>query len=83
MIFTDAPKQQKTGTRFIGDKGWVHVDRAGIWAEPESLLKVKLKADELHLNESKHHQDDFLTASAAARTRCPTWTRRTWPRTSA
>ena len=59
MIFTDET-QQKPGTRFIGDKGWVHVDRAGIWAEPESLLKVKLKDDELHLHASKHHQDDFL-----------------------
>jgi len=59
MVFTD-DKQQKCGTRFIGDKGWVHVDRAGIWAEPESLLKEKIKPDELQLTESKHHQDDFL-----------------------
>jgi predicted dehydrogenase len=61
MIFTD-PLKQKTGTRFIGDKGWVHVDRAGIWSEPESLLKTELKENELHLHASKHHQDDFLTS---------------------
>ena len=61
MHYTDQNKQ-KVGTRFIGDKGWVHVDRAGMWSEPESLLKVKLKDDELHLHESKHHQDDFLTS---------------------
>ncbi len=61
MIFTD-PQKQKTGTRFIGDKGWVHVDRAGIWSEPESLLKTELKEHELHLHASKHHQDDFLTS---------------------
>ena len=59
MQFTD-PGKQKTGCRFIGDKGWVHVDRAGIWAEPESLLKVKLKEGELKLTDSKHHQDDLL-----------------------
>jgi len=59
MIFTD-PTKQKTGTRFIGDKGWVHVDRAGIWSEPESLLKTEPKENELHLHASKHHQDDFL-----------------------
>ena len=52
----------ETGTRFIGDQGWVHVDRAGIWAEPESLLKVKLKEGELQLHASKHHQDDFLSS---------------------
>ena len=50
--------------RFIGDKGWVHVDRSGIWAEPESLLKVKLKPNELRLTESKHHRDDFLALRA-------------------
>jgi len=60
MIFTD-PTVQKTGTKFIGDKGWVYCDRSGRFeAEPDSLLRVKLKDDELHLHESKHHQDDFL-----------------------
>jgi len=59
LLYTDN-RQQKTGTRFVGDQGWVHVDRAGIWAEPASLLKVKLKPDELRLTDSKHHQDDFL-----------------------
>jgi predicted dehydrogenase len=61
MIYKDASKE-KTGTRFIGDKGWVHVDRSGIWAEPESLLKVKIKDDELHLHKSIQHQDDFLAS---------------------
>ena len=61
MVFTD-DGQQKCGTRFIGDKGWVHVDRAGIWSEPEPLLKVKIKDEELHLHQSKHHQDDFLSS---------------------
>ncbi|MCX7007558.1 MAG: Gfo/Idh/MocA family oxidoreductase [Kiritimatiellaeota bacterium] len=61
MVFTD-PTKQKTGTRFIGDKGWIHVDRAGIWSEPESLLKTIIKDDEVHLHASKHHQDDFLTS---------------------
>ncbi len=59
MLFTDTP-QQKPGCRFNGDQGWVHVDRSGIWAEPASLLKVKLKPGELRLTDSKHHQDDFL-----------------------
>jgi predicted dehydrogenase len=59
MLFTDVP-QQKPGCRFIGEEGWVHVDRSGIWAEPESLLKVKLKPNDLRLTDSDHHQDDFL-----------------------
>lgn len=59
MLFTDTPRQ-KPGTKFIGEEGWVYVDRSGIWAEPESLLKVKLKDVDLRLTDSDHHQDDFL-----------------------
>ena len=59
MVFSDH-FQQKIGTRFIGDKGWVHADRAGIWAEPESLLKVTIKPEELHLHESDSHHADFI-----------------------
>ncbi len=59
MRFTDS-KQQKAGCRFVGDQGWVHVDRAGIWAEPASLLKIQRKPNDLRLTEAKHHQDNFL-----------------------
>jgi predicted dehydrogenase len=59
VIFTDPP-QQKPGCRFVGDKGWVYVDRSGIWAQPASLLKVKFQPGESLLTGSTHHQDDFL-----------------------
>jgi predicted dehydrogenase len=59
LTFTD-PTSQKTGTRFIGDKGWFHVDRAGVWAEPESLLKQTVTENEIHLHASDNHGDDFL-----------------------
>jgi predicted dehydrogenase len=59
MVFSDT-QQGKSGCRFIGDQGWVHVDRSGIWSVPASLLKVTLKPNELRLTESKHHGDDFL-----------------------
>ena len=53
--------EQKPGcTRFIGDKGWVHVDRAGIWAEPESLLQVTLKPDDTHLYETPGSGEDVV-----------------------
>ena len=61
MIFTD-DKQQKPGARFIGDQGWVHVDRSGSWAEPESLLKVAFKDSDVRLHASKNHQADFLAS---------------------
>ncbi len=47
-------------TRFEGTKGWVDITRGRIRAEPESLLKVKIKPDEIHLYNSRDHKQDFL-----------------------
>ncbi|MHC4800350.1 MAG: Gfo/Idh/MocA family protein [Planctomycetota bacterium] len=60
MSFSDTGNPNKQGCKFEGDKGWVHVNRAGIQAEPASLLKVKLKPDQIHLHESNNHHADFL-----------------------
>jgi len=53
------------GVRFEGDRGWVHVTRGGLKAEPESLLRYKLKPDEIHLprpagDHRQGHRRDFL-----------------------
>ena len=61
LVYTDEGKQD-IGCRFIGDQGWVRVDRAGIWAQPESLLEVKIKPQEIHLHKSSNHGGDFLAA---------------------
>lgn len=57
-----APGQLRTGVKFIGDKGWVHVDRGSIEAGPESLLELKLKDGDLHLRRSDNHVQDFIAA---------------------
>jgi predicted dehydrogenase len=62
MTYTDTDNPNKQGCRFEGDKGWVHVNRKGIWAEPASLLEVKIKQNEKHLHESKDHHRDFLNS---------------------
>ncbi|MCX5654612.1 MAG: Gfo/Idh/MocA family oxidoreductase [Planctomycetota bacterium] len=59
MLFTDE-SHQPHGCRFEGDKGWVHVVRGGIKAEPESLLKATIGPNEEHLYESKGHHENFL-----------------------
>jgi predicted dehydrogenase len=59
LVFTD-DKNGQHGVRFIGEKGWVHVVRGGISAEPEELLEVKLKAGDEHLYESRDHLVNFL-----------------------
>lgn len=65
MRFTDQTVQ-KVGTKFIGDKGWIHVDRAGIWSEPESLLRTSLKPGETHVYESAEPGNDIITIKAKA-----------------
>ncbi len=62
MIFTDcsSEREPKTGTRFIGDKGWVHVSRAGIFAEPQSLLQATLQPGETHLYETSGPGEDVV-----------------------
>lgn len=65
LIFKDSSKFEKdnikqAGCCFIGDEGWVHVDRAGIWAAPESLLKVEFKDSDISLTDSTNHGGNFL-----------------------
>ena len=57
--FTDN-RTHPQGCRFIGEKGWVHVRRGAIRAEPKSLLKVAIKPDEQHLYESRSHHGNWL-----------------------
>lgn len=53
------------GTAFVGDKGWVHVNRSGISASDPKLLEAAIGADGVHLYESKHHVQDFLDSVRA------------------
>lgn len=59
MVFTD-DRTQPHGVRFEGDRGWVHVVRGGIQAEPASLSKVVLKPNDVRLYESRSHHGNFL-----------------------
>ena len=67
MTFTDTGHPNAQGCKFVGDKGWVHVNRGGIRAEPASLLTVTLKPGDVRLHRSGHHQGDFLQAVKARR----------------
>ena len=65
MSFADLPEaQHETGAKFIGDKGWVHVNRTGLWAAPESLLQIKPQASDIHLRNSPNPADDFSMIKA-------------------
>ena len=47
-------------TEFKGTEGWIGISRGGIKADPPSLLKIKLKPDDVHLVESRNHRGNFL-----------------------
>jgi predicted dehydrogenase len=44
------------GATWYGEKGWVHVNRNGLWAEPESILNEVIGNDEIRLYKSKDHK---------------------------
>ena len=57
------------GIRFEGSDGWVFVTRGKIDASPKSLLTSPIRPDEVHLERSRNHMDNFLDC---VRTRaCP------------
>jgi predicted dehydrogenase len=56
------------GIMFVGTKGTVKVSREVFETEPTSLMKVKIKPNEIHLHYSTNHHTDFLN-SVKTRTR--------------
>ena len=52
LDFCNSGNPFKQGCRFVGDEGWVHVNRAGITASPMSLLKVNFKDTDTRLHVS-------------------------------
>jgi predicted dehydrogenase len=66
MSYSNTGNPNKIGCIFEGDQGWVHADRAGIWAEPQSLLTVKLKPNDVPLHKSPDWKDTLGYAGDAA-----------------
>ena len=64
--FTDNGRHQQ-GCRFIGETGWVHVNRGGTRAEPKGLLKTAIKPVEEHLYESRSHHGNWLECIGSRR----------------
>lgn len=48
------------GTKWIGEEGWVHVDRGFIDAHPKSLLSNNFGPNDLRLYKSPGHSKNFL-----------------------
>ncbi|MCY2952506.1 MAG: Gfo/Idh/MocA family oxidoreductase [Planctomycetota bacterium] len=50
------------GVMFLGTKGWVHVDRQRLDANPKSLLKATIGPNGVHLFKSDNHHVNFIDA---------------------
>jgi len=59
-IANDSQQPKGRGAVWYGEKGWIHVNRGGLWAEPGSILKEVIGPDETHLYKSDDHKQNFL-----------------------
>jgi len=60
------------GILFIGDEGWVLVEREFIDAEPKSLLTATIGLDEIRLPRSNNHRRNFIECvKSRQQTICP------------
>jgi predicted dehydrogenase len=50
----------RSGTKWIGDKGWVWVDRGGFDTEPKELKQVKIGPNQINLYKSTNHIGNFI-----------------------
>jgi predicted dehydrogenase len=61
MTIAGGYRDIRSGTRWIGDKGWIWVNRNdNLEAEPSELLNEKLGPNDVHLYESPGHWRNFL-----------------------
>jgi predicted dehydrogenase len=59
-VANDRQQPKGMGAMWYGEKGWIHVNRGGLHAEPESILKEVIGPDEIKLYNSRDHTQNFL-----------------------
>jgi predicted dehydrogenase len=65
-------KQLTQGAKWYGQTGWIHVNRGGLSASDEKILKEEIGPDEIRLYESRDHKQNFLDCVKDRRlTVCP------------
>ncbi|HUV66602.1 MAG TPA: Gfo/Idh/MocA family oxidoreductase [Sedimentisphaerales bacterium] len=60
MMTRDKIGKEVPGVLFTGTEGKIEVSRDHLVTWPESLLRQRIGADQIHLYESKNHPDNFL-----------------------
>jgi len=72
-IMTVANNKQLTqGAKWYGEKGWIHVNRGGLNASSEKILREEIAPNEIKLYESRDHKQNFLDCMKSRKlTICP------------
>jgi len=60
MIIAGGHREIRSGTKWIGEFGWVWVDRGGLEAQPTHILNDFISPDETRLTKSRDHYQNFL-----------------------
>lgn len=68
MTIAGGHRDIRSGTKWIGEDGWVWVDRGGMDANPKKILKEKIGPDEIHLFRSPGHWRNFLDCVKSRKT---------------
>ncbi len=69
IVANDRQQPKGMGARWIGENGWVWVDRGGFDTFPATLKNDKIRPDEINLYHSPGHQRKFIES---VKTRRPT-----------
>jgi predicted dehydrogenase len=62
MIIAGGHPEIRGGTKWIGDYGWIWVDRGGFETSPAGLVHEVIGPNEIKLTESRDHYQNFLDA---------------------
>ncbi|MEA3225381.1 MAG: Gfo/Idh/MocA family oxidoreductase [Planctomycetota bacterium] len=73
IVMTIANNTQLTqGAKWYGETGWIHVNRGGLRASDEKILREEIAPNEIRLYESRDHKQNFLDCVKSRKlTVCP------------
>ena len=60
MIISGGYDDIRRGAKWIGDDGWIWVDRSGMEAHPRQVLFSRIRPDEIRFESSLSHYKNFL-----------------------
>jgi len=60
MVLAGGYPEIQSGTKWIGEYGWVWVDRGGLESQPAHLINEVVGPNEIRLYRSRDHWQDFL-----------------------